>query len=106
MATRRPAADIRSLLRIAPTSLLLAGFLRIVDFLQPRATQDVAHRVVAFMARVFVEELCGSRPRVLARPRLRPGVGILNRKPVQERLRIDARETLYDVQVRRGPSEP
>src|ERR1700731_4147198 len=105
MATRSPAADIRSCLRITPTSLLLAGFFRIVGFFQPRASQDVAQGVVAFVARVFVHELVGRRPRVLAPPRFRSGLGVVYREPVEERLRIHATESLDDVQVRRGPAE-
>src|SRR5882672_88414 len=97
MATRSPAADIRSFVRITPTSLLLAGFLRIIDFLQPRAAQDVAHRVISFVARVLVHQLVGRRPGVLTRPWSSPCLRVFDRKPVEQGLRIAPREALDDV---------
>ena len=47
-----------------------------------------------------------SSPRDFGRPGPGPGGGILDRERVVDRVRVDAREPLVDVQRRRGDSEP
>src|SRR5262245_31532256 len=92
-----PAIVIVNLARMR--SLLLFALLGVVGFLEPRALENVLERVVAFVARVFVQAILGCRPRVLAGPRLSPRVLIFNRKPILQRLVVDAREPFDDVQV-------
>src|SRR5262249_27325634 len=76
-----------------------ASLLRAFRFAQPRPAKNVAERVVAFVARVLEEPLAGDRPRLLAGPRPHPRVRILDRETVAQRLCIDPREALDDVQV-------
>src|SRR6185295_4672861 len=79
---------------------LLFGFrLGVLGLTQPRAAEDVAQRVVAFVARVLVEMILGDRPGIFAGPRLIPGLRILDCEPVLQRVRARARETLRDLEV-------
>src|ERR1700738_2257540 len=81
-------------IKLAGGSLLLALLRRLVCFAEAGATQDVAERVICLVTGVLVHVLVGGRPRVLAHPRGGPRGGILDREPVEQRLRVDAREAL------------
>src|SRR5215510_4976509 len=98
IAASTPATDNRIRVFIVRTSLFLA-FLRVVRFLQARAAQNVAHRIVPFVARVLVELLVRDGPGVLSRPRPRPRVGVFNGKPVQQVFGVHSREPLDDVEA-------
>src|SRR5438874_9309058 len=107
MAASTPATDnrIRIFIETPPhigtaEAVLLFAFLGVVHFLQASAAQDVAHRVVALVARVFVQLLVRDRPRVLGCPRARPRFRVFNGKPVQQVFRVDPGEPLDDMQVR------
>src|SRR6185503_10895947 len=68
---------------------------------------DTNHRVISFMARIFVELVARlpMRPRVFTRPRLVPGCGIFNREPVQQRLIVDTGEPLSHLELFRRTAE-
>ena len=78
---------------------------RCVSFSKPGAAEDVAQRVVGFVARVLEHQVVGRRPRLLAGPGPYPRLRILDRELIPERLRVDAREALDDVQVLARASE-
>src|SRR4051812_48629211 len=80
-------------------SLLFRLVLRVVGFTLPRAAQDIAHRVVSFVAGLLVEMILLNRPAVLAGPRLLPRLRILDREAVFERVGVGAGEALGDLQV-------
>src|SRR5437899_12577847 len=73
--------------------------LRLGLFSEARTPQDVAERVVAFVARVLEQQVAGGRPHLFTRPRPLPRGRIFDAEPIAERLRIDSREALDDVQV-------
>src|SRR5262249_39626515 len=67
-----------------------------------RAPEEVLDGVVALVA-LDAEQRGVARPeRPFSGPRSRPGVRILDRHPIPERLRIDAREALDDVEAFAG----
>src|SRR5204863_9715537 len=76
--------------------LLFRLLLRVFGFLHAGAAQNVAHRVITLVAGVFVDVLAGQRPREFARPRLRPRLRIVDREPIEQRLRTGAREPFDD----------
>src|ERR1700731_2112036 len=71
----------------------------------PRAAQDTFHRVIAFMAGVFVDRTLTLRHLNHCRPKFRPGGRIVDREFVHERVFAGARETLDNVCVRTGAFE-
>src|SRR5262245_13065781 len=71
---------------------------------ETRTAEDVAQRVVALMAGVFVHLVRRRRPRILCRPRTRPRLRILDGELIAQRPGVEPRETLGDLQVfRRSP---
>src|SRR5262245_48337243 len=80
-------------------SAISLSFACLVALFLPRPAKDVAQRVVAFVARVLVDEAVGRRPRVLRAPRPGPRRRIVDRELVAQRVRASAREALDDVQV-------
>src|SRR5439155_14858770 len=60
--------------------LLLRCFIRLAT---ARAAQNIFQRVIAFVARVFVDVGVSRGPGVFARPRPVPGIGILDGEAIQ-----------------------
>src|SRR5580658_8870149 len=72
-------------------------FLRLVGL--AGAAENVAHRVVAFMARVFVDRTLGRYKGILNRPILGKRAGIVDGHLVENGVLIDARKPLDHVQI-------
>src|SRR5262245_63005726 len=68
-------------------------------FLGTGAAEEVLNRVVSLVALDAEHRDIGGPERPLGRPRSRPGVGIVNGYTIPERLGVDAREALDDVQA-------
>src|SRR5207237_2152904 len=110
-STRRPPdRSLRTVMKASCTSpspsLLFRFGLRVLGLAQPCAAQDVAHRVVALVTRVFVQMILSDRPGVFAGPRLLPRLRLVDREPVLQRLRVGAREPLGDREVFGRAAEP
>src|ERR1700719_4283393 len=79
--------------------LFFGGRRCVLSLLTPGTPQYAAKRIVAFVTGIFVNRFGGRRPSVLAGPRPVPRVRVLHREAVQQRIVVDAREALYDVEV-------
>src|SRR5437867_5936945 len=77
----------------------LLSFLRVLRFLLARAAEHATQRVVSLVAGVFVQVFLRGVPRVLAGPRFVPRRRVVNREPIEQRVRAGPREALDDVQV-------
>src|SRR5207248_4299310 len=69
-----------------------------VFLLRARAAQAVFYRVISFVAGVLEDPICSRLERDRAAPRPRPRLRILDGERVADRVRVDARETLDDVE--------
>src|ERR1700693_2844101 len=66
---------------------------------------NVAHGVIPFVARVFIDRTRSGAERIFQRPDLRKRGGIINGGTVKDRFGVDALEGLDYVQVRGGSFE-
>src|SRR5262249_8506763 len=80
-------------------SLLFCLRGRFLILLSPGAPQHTGERAVAFVACIFVNRLIRRGPSVLAAPGPVPRVRIFDREAIQQRVGVDAREALHDVEV-------
>ena len=70
-----------------------------------RSLEDVPHRVVAFVTSVFIDGSRGLRQGRLSLPSFRKCRGIVDRKFVENRVGIETREALDQVQILVGAAE-
>ena len=75
-----------------------------LGFQEACATEDARERVVGLVTGVLVDARVGRRPDVLATPRLCPHRRVVDRELIEERLGINPREALDDMQVPRCPA--
>src|SRR5262245_41629924 len=92
----RSIATFTSAKDASPLLLLLRG---VLGFLEPRASEHIRHRVVAFVTGVLVQLLLACLPRILAGPRPIPRRRILDGEAIEERVRVDALDAFDDVQL-------
>ena len=75
--------------------LVLVRYLRQLNFTGSGSGEDPFHRIVTFVASVFVQWFIRSRQFYLRRPRLLPRFRIINRKFVAHIFGVDPCEALY-----------
>src|ERR1019366_2103013 len=97
-------ARVRNFVRIAFSFFLLTFSFSLLTlsgffFENARASQNITERVVSFVARVFVHLVVGRRPVVPAGPRLGPRMRVIDGKPVEEVLLVEARNALDHVEI-------
>ena len=75
--------------------LVLVRYLRHLNFIGSGSGEDPFHRIVTFVASVFVQWFIRSRQFYLRRPRLLPRLRVGNRKFVVHILGVDPSEALH-----------